>query len=102
MFRIMLSSSCFVSCKDFPLAFAASIQQHGEQNHRTLDDLLVERRHAHEVETIVEHTDQQRADQRAEDPTAAAGEAGAAEHNRGDRVELIASTGGGLRSRVAM
>src|SRR5580658_1665488 len=94
--RIMPNSSCLVSPQDSALGFAAPIQQHREQNHRALGDLLVERRYAHEVQAVVEHADQQRTHQGAEDPAAPAGEAGAAEHNRGDRIEFIAGTGGRL------
>src|SRR5439155_24208112 len=74
------------------------IEDRDEQD-SALDHLLPERRHAGEDEAVVDHTEEDESDERAPDPPAAAGEAGAAEDDRGDDVELDAE--GGARLGVA-
>ena len=49
---------------------------------------LVDRRDAHQLQAVAEHADDQRADQRADDRAAAAEQARAAEHHRGDASRL--------------
>ena len=46
-----------------------------------------------QIETVVHHADDQRADQRAGDAADAAGKAGAADDDGGDRVEFIGNAG---------
>ena len=57
------------------------------------DQHLVDRRHAHQREPVAEHADDQRADQRAEHDAAPAEQAGAAEHDRGDGIEVLGLPG---------
>jgi hypothetical protein len=53
------------------------------------DQDLVRRGDAHEDEAVADHPDDQRPDQGPDDRAAAAEQAGAAEHDRGDRVEVV-------------
>src|SRR5438132_9798373 len=69
------------------------VEQHGADDDRALDDWLVVRRNIHEHEPIREHADQQRSRQRAKNGTAPSRKTGAADHDRGDSVQLVALAG---------
>ena len=73
------------------------IHQHGADDHHADHHLLKERRHVQQVQPVAQHAHDQRADQRAGQRAFAAEQAGAADHRRGNRVELVHRPGGRLR-----
>ena len=69
-------------------ALLALVEDHGEDDHRALDHDLPERRDAEDHQAVGQEADDERADERAADVAAPARERGAADDDRGDRVEL--------------
>src|ERR1700754_5020774 len=74
------------------LLLARYIEQNGADDNHAFYDLLVIGRHAQQIQAVVDHADQQRADHRAAQRTRAARQARTADHDRGDRVELVRET----------
>ena len=62
----------------------------GEHDDRADDDILRRGRHGVQVERVLDDDDRHRADDGVDDVAAPAGEAGAADHGRGDRRKLQA------------
>src|SRR6266702_8144529 len=71
------------------------VEQHCAQDHEAEDDLLGVALHPGEVHAVLDHGDDEGADEGAQDPALAAGEGGAAHHHRRDRVELVHEAVGG-------
>src|SRR6267378_3873818 len=72
-------------------AVLALVEDHGADDDPAFDDRLPVRRDVDEVESVVEHADDQRAHDGAGDGAdAAGGERGPTDHRRGDSVELVA------------
>src|SRR4051812_42118321 len=69
---------------------AIAVERHGADDDQALDDQLPDLADIHQDQAVGQHGDDQRADQRAEDGPDAADEAGAAQDDRGDRVQLVA------------
>ena len=67
-----------------------ALEHHGEDDDHALEDRLVLRLDVAEAEDVVEDAQRQRADHRAEHGADAAGQAGAADDDGGDGVELVA------------
>src|SRR6266550_7370727 len=73
------------------------IHQDREQDDQSLHDLLIERRHVQEIEAVVQDADEERPQEGPADAALPAHQGGAAQDDRGDRVELVPEPGGGLR-----
>src|SRR3954470_2639490 len=73
------------------------IEQDRDDDHAADDDLLQKRRDAEQVEAVAQHAHDQRANRCAAKRAFAAHQAGAANHCRGDRVELVHHAGDWLR-----
>ena len=66
-----------------------AVEPDGADDDQSLDDVLPDVGDPDQDQSVGEDRDDQRADQRAPDRTDAADEAGAAEDDRGDGVELV-------------
>src|SRR5438105_1181366 len=73
------------------------VYQDREQDHQSFHDLLIERRHVQEIEAVVQDADEERPQEGPADAALPAHQGGAAQDDRGDRVELVSQPGGGLR-----
>src|SRR5581483_9242796 len=67
-----------------------TVQRHGDDDHQALDNELPDVGNADQDQPVGQDGDNQRADQRAPDGANAAGEAGAAQYGRSDRIQLVA------------
>ena len=65
------------------------IQQHGGQDQHPEHDHLFVARHPGHVQAVLDHRDDQGADQRAEDAALAAGQAGPAHDHGGDDLQFV-------------
>ena len=84
-------------CHSPMMPFEDRIHEHGADDDAADDDLLEKRRHAEQVQAVSQHAHDKRADQRAAKRSFAAHQAGAADHGRGNRVELVHHAGDRLR-----
>ncbi|MNC38693.1 hypothetical protein D3C75_873120 [compost metagenome] len=85
--------SSLVQWQNLAFLLAPDVDEHREHDDQTLGNLLVIRGHPEQVQTVVDHADQQGAEQGADDAAGTAGEAGAADHHGGDGVQFIRATG---------
>jgi hypothetical protein len=69
------------------------IQGHGGEDDEAFDDLLPERRDLHQDEAVVQHTNDEAAEDGAEHGAAPAAERGAADDDGGDGIEFVANAG---------
>src|SRR4051794_28639336 len=74
-----------------------SVEQDGGDDDGADDDLLHEGRDAEQVEAVAEHAHDEGADQRPDERSRAAEQAGAADDGGGDRVQLVHDPGNRLR-----
>ena len=72
------------------------VDENGHDDNGANHHLLKKRRHVQEIESVAEHSHDQRADERAEQGPFPAEQAGPADYGRGDRVELVVRAGGRL------
>ena len=73
---------------------AELIQRHSEEEHDAARCVLIEYRHVHQAHAVVQAAHQKRAEQRAKDAAASAGERRATNDRGGDRVEFQEEAGG--------
>src|SRR5207245_3126293 len=73
--------------------FAQAIEQHGAEDDESLYELLEVGRDAEQHHPVVDHGDEQRADQRPPDAAAAAVQARPPDDDRRDDIQLVAQTG---------
>ena len=77
------------------------IDRHRDDDDRPFDDVLVERLDAEHVEAVADQREEQNPDDGAPDRPLAAGDAGAADDDGGDRRQLDQAAGVGLSGRDA-
>ena len=83
-----VASGCCVGCDDAePL-----LEQDGDDDDGSLDELLLREGAVVEREDVGERLEDQHAEDGADDGAAPAGQQGAADDDRGDRVELVAAS----------
>src|SRR5690606_27446588 len=82
-------------------ALARPVRVDGEQDHAAEDDVLPFLRDRHDLQPVVQHRDDQGADDRTDDRPLAAREGGPPDHDGGDRLQLVAHPGGRLRRAEA-
>src|SRR5882724_6461621 len=84
-----LTRNSTLSAEDRPPRTAEDfVDSYREDQHRTLDDALVEGRDTQQVETVVEHTDNEHADNRAEDCSLTSGNRCPTKDHRDNDIEL--------------
>src|SRR6185503_4969600 len=69
------------------------VQQNGNDNYAANDDLLGKRRSPKEVQTVAQHADDQRTNERSQDGSFTTEQAGAADHSGRNGVQFIHDTG---------
>src|SRR5580704_12883089 len=77
----------------YEVSFAELVEQYGKEYHRTEHDFLRVRLNVEQIHEIVQHADEQRADERPHNRTPAAHERRAADHDRGDGLQFVTLTG---------
>src|SRR2546422_3598180 len=89
--------SAFVPPESAPLSTEPPIQEHGQEDDGALHHLLVERIHVKQVQPVVDDTDDECPQDCAAYATFPAGQRCAAQHYRGDGIEIEPDPRGRLR-----
>src|SRR2546428_4327650 len=89
--------SAFVPPEAVPLSAQPPIQEHGKEDDRALHHLLVERIHVEQVQPIVDDADDECPQDCAANAAFPAGQRCAAQHYRGNGIELEPDSRGRLR-----
>ena len=76
-------------------SLAVHVERDGAEQDKTLDDLLVRHVDTQDRHAVVQHTDRQATDDRADDPADAAGDGGTADERGGDGVKFERQAVGG-------